>query len=150
MSRNYVAVNKDLEKLQACEQIAHPRTPESPGRACWEGKKLPPHNSCVAHGDGEPLLKLKDSGPEKLDRPVACIYHQNKYIVSDWGNDCVKVYNKSGKCLYKIENQGKVMDSCVVHGDCVSRNVTIITTLLYAILAKVVLISLHWRGDLQQ
>ena len=107
MSRNYVAVNKDLEKLQACEQIAHPRTPESPGRACWEGKKLPPHNSCVAHGDGEPLLKLKDSGPEKLDRPVACIYHQNKYIVSDWGNDCLKVYNKSGKCLYKIENQGK-------------------------------------------
>ena len=61
----------------------------------------------VLSQDGEPLFKLKDSGPEKLDRPVACIYHQNKYIVSDWGNDCVKVYNKSGKCLYKIENQGK-------------------------------------------
>ncbi|CAH3188057.1 unnamed protein product, partial [Porites evermanni] len=61
----------------------------------------------VLSQDGEPLFKLKDSGPEKLDRPVACIYHQNKYIVSDWGNDCLKVYNKSGKCLYKIENQGK-------------------------------------------
>ena len=39
----------------------------------------------VLSQDGEPLFKLKDSGPEKLDRPVACIYHQNKYIVSDWG-----------------------------------------------------------------
>ena len=38
--------------------------------------------------------------------------------------------------------------SCVwsIHGDCVpSRNAAIITTLLYAILAMVVLISLHWR-----
>ena len=61
----------------------------------------------VLSQDGEPLFKLEDSGPEKLDRPVACIYHQNKYIVSDWGNNCLKVYSKSGKCLYKIENQGK-------------------------------------------
>ena len=61
----------------------------------------------VLSQDGEPLFKLKDSEPEKLDCPVACIYHQNKFIVSDWGNDCLKVYNKSGKCLYKIENQGK-------------------------------------------
>ena len=38
------------------------------------------------------------------------------------------------------------MDNCVVHGDCVSRNVAIITTLLYAMLAMVVLISLHWKG----
>ena len=61
----------------------------------------------VLSQDGEPLFKLKDSEPEKLDCPVACIYHQNKFIVSDWGNDCLKVYNKSGKCLYKIENQDK-------------------------------------------
>ena len=38
------------------------------------------------------------------------------------------------------------MDSCVVHEDCVSRSVAIITTLLYAMLVMVVLISLHWRG----
>ncbi|CAH3188055.1 unnamed protein product [Porites evermanni] len=35
----------------------------------------------------------------------------------------------------------KVMDSCVVHGDCVSRNVAIITTLLYAMLAMVSLLK---------
>ena len=34
--------------------------------------------------------------------------------------------------------------TCVVHRDCVSRNVAIITTLLYAMLAMIVLISLHW------
>ena len=79
MSRNDVTINKDLEKLLACEQISQPRTAESPRRACRQAKKLPPHHSCV------------------------------------------------------------------VHGDCVSGSVAIITTLLHAMLAKVVLISLHWR-----
>ena len=46
----YVCINKDLEKLLACEQISHPRTPDSPRRACWQAKKLPPHHSCVVHG----------------------------------------------------------------------------------------------------
>ena len=77
----YVCINKDLKKLLACEQISHPRTPESPRRACWQAKKLPPHHSCVVHGD----------------------------------------------CLP-------------------SRNVAIIKTLLYTMLAEVILISLHWRG----
>ena len=75
---DYVAIKKDLGKLLACEQISRARTPESPWRACWQAKKLPPHHSCV------------------------------------------------------------------IHVGYVSRNVAIITTLLYAMLAMIVLISLHW------
>ena len=39
----------------------------------------------VLSQDGEPLFKFGDSGPEILNNPTACIYHENKFIISDWG-----------------------------------------------------------------
>ena len=36
----YVCINKDLEKLLACEQISHPRPPKSPRRVCWQANKI--------------------------------------------------------------------------------------------------------------
>ena len=55
--------------------------------------------------DGEPLFKFGNSGPEKLNRPFGCIYHENKFIVCDCDDNCVKFYDHSGKFLYKIDGQ---------------------------------------------
>ena len=60
------------------------------------------HRVQVLSLDGEPLFKFGDSGPEKLNRPSGCIYHENKFIVSDWDDKSVKFYDKTGKFLYKI------------------------------------------------
>ena len=60
------------------------------------------HRVQVLSRDGEPLFKFGDSGAEKLDRPFACIYHEDKFIVSDYYNDSVKFYDNSGKFLCKI------------------------------------------------
>ena len=54
---------------------------------------------------GEPLFKFGDSGPEKLNRPSGCIYHGNKFIVTDRDNNSVKFYDNSGKFLYKIDGE---------------------------------------------
>ena len=56
----------------------------------------------VLSQDGEPLFKFGDSGPQKLYRPYECIYHENNFIVSDWDDNSVKFYDKTGKFLYKI------------------------------------------------
>ena len=34
-------------------------------------------------------------------------YHENKFIVSDIGNHCLKVFDRSGKFLYKIGEKGE-------------------------------------------
>ena len=60
------------------------------------------HRVQVLSLDGEPLFRFGDSGPEKLNRPSGCIYHENKFIVSDWDDKSVKFYDKTGKFLYKI------------------------------------------------
>ena len=56
--------------------------------------------------DGEPVLKFGDSGSEELDQPIGCVCHENKFIVTDKGNNCVKVFDGSGKFLYKIGEGG--------------------------------------------
>ena len=61
----------------------------------------------VLSQDGEPLFKFGDSGPEKLKCPSGCIYHENKFIVSDWDDDSVKFYDYTGKFLDKIREAGE-------------------------------------------
>ncbi|XP_073252943.1 E3 ubiquitin-protein ligase TRIM45-like [Porites lutea] len=58
------------------------------------------HRVQVLSQDGEPLFKFGDSGPEKLG-PFGCIYHENKFIVSDWDDNSVQFYDSTGKFLYK-------------------------------------------------
>ena len=53
--------------------------------------------------DGKPVFKFGDSGPGKLYSPAACVHHQNRFIVSD---DNLKVFDNSGKFLYKIGEPG--------------------------------------------
>ena len=60
------------------------------------------HRIQVLSQDGEPLFKFGDSGPERLNGPFGCLYHENKFIVSDWVNNSVKFYDDTGKFLHKI------------------------------------------------
>ena len=53
----------------------------------------------VLSQDGQPLFQFGDSGPEKLNNPWLCIYHENKFIVSEWESDCLKVFDNTGKFL---------------------------------------------------
>jgi hypothetical protein len=57
--------------------------------------------------DGKPVFTFGDSGSEKLNNPTGCIYHKNMIIVSDSSNHCLKVFDGSGKFLYKIGEKGK-------------------------------------------
>ena len=41
----------------------------------------------VLSEDGDVVFKFGDSGPEKLNHPTACIYHQQTFIVSDCNNN---------------------------------------------------------------
>ncbi|CAH3188056.1 unnamed protein product [Porites evermanni] len=61
----------------------------------------------VLSQDGEPLFQFGNRGPEKLNKPRSCIYHENKFIVSDWGDDCLKVFDNTGKFLNKIGEEGQ-------------------------------------------
>ena len=53
--------------------------------------------------DGKPVFKFGENGPEKLSMPTGCIYHKNMFIVSDRWNNSLKMFDSSGKFLYKIE-----------------------------------------------
>ena len=64
------------------------------------------HRVQVLSRDGEPLFKFGDSGLEKLG-PFGCIYHEKKFIVSDWDDNSVKFYDNTGKFLYKIREPGQ-------------------------------------------
>ena len=57
--------------------------------------------------DGKPVFKFGYSGPGKLDRPTTCIYQQDLFFVSEGWNNCLKVFDNSGKFLYKIGEPGK-------------------------------------------
>ena len=56
--------------------------------------------------DGELLFIFGDSGSEKLNYPTGCIFHGNRFIISDPLNHCLKVFDRSGRFLRKIESQG--------------------------------------------
>jgi len=60
------------------------------------------HRVQVLTEEGEPVFSFGDSGPGKLNKPSGCIYHNNNFFVSDRGNNCLKVFDSSGKFLYKI------------------------------------------------
>ena len=77
--------------------------------------------------DGEPVFRFGDSGPEKLYSPYGCIFHQNKFIVSDRGNHCLKMFDCSGKFLRKIGEQGQGNGQLNHPWVCALRKVAIIT-----------------------
>ena len=52
--------------------------------------------------EGRVLLTLHD---EKLN-PYHCIYHDNRFIVSDGNENCIKVYSEQGDFLYQFGKKG--------------------------------------------
>ena len=64
------------------------------------------HRVQVLTRDGVPMLIFGDSGPEKLNNPVGCVYYKNMFIVADSLNSCLKVFNSSGNLLHKIGGKG--------------------------------------------
>ena len=55
---------------------------------------------------GEPVFKFGDSGPERLDHPLSCVYCKEKFFVTDLRNKCVKVFDGKGQFLYKFGEKG--------------------------------------------
>ena len=60
----------------------------------------------VLSKEGETISIFEDSGLEKLNHPTSCIPCKNMFLVSDGGNNCIKVYNQTGTFLYKFGTQG--------------------------------------------
>ena len=60
----------------------------------------------VLDKDSKFMFKFVNDDRGDLLAPYGCIYHKNKFIVSDTGNQCLKVFDKSGKFLHKIGEQG--------------------------------------------
>ncbi|XP_068701543.1 E3 ubiquitin-protein ligase TRIM71-like [Montipora foliosa] len=56
----------------------------------------------VLSEDGKPVFQFGENGPGKLNQPFHCTYYQNTYIVSEFCNDCLKVFDCSGTFQYQI------------------------------------------------
>ena len=56
--------------------------------------------------EGETVLIFGDSDPEKLSSPRSCLPYENKFFVTDSGNNCIKVFDQSGTFCYKFGKRG--------------------------------------------
>ena len=64
------------------------------------------HRVQVLSRDGETISIFGDSNPEKLLYPTSCIPYKNKFLVTDSGNHCIKIFNQSGTFCYKFGKRG--------------------------------------------
>ena len=55
---------------------------------------------------GETISIFGNIGPEKLKEPWNCLPYKNKFFVSECGNHCINVFDKSGTFLHKFGKQG--------------------------------------------
>ena len=60
---------------------------------------------------GQPVFSVGASNPESISRPLSCVAHKNKLIVSDGVNHCVKVFDMLAQFLYKFGTKG-CADGC--------------------------------------
>ena len=86
---------------------------KNPASVCMDGKghvavtEYYNNRVQVLTKDGAPVFKFGDSGSEKLGKPLGCVYHKNMFIVSDSNKNCFKVFDGSGKFLYKVGEEGE-------------------------------------------
>ena len=52
------------------------------------------------HRMEKPLFQFGESGPEKVNKPIACIYHESKFIVSDLDKNALKVFDKTAREVF--------------------------------------------------
>ena len=100
-----------------------------PAGVCMDGQQrvaVAEYNNSrvqVLTKDGAPVFEFGDSGPEKLNSPLSCIYHKDMFIVSDSENGCVKVFDSSGRFLRKIGEKGQADGQFVQpYGLCVDKH----------------------------
>ena len=80
---------------------------KNPRGVCMDGQGRVAVADCVNNRiqvfteDGEPVFTFGDSGSGKRNSPIGCMFHQNMFIVSDGGNNCLKIFDCSGKFLRK-------------------------------------------------
>ena len=60
---------------------------------------------------GQPVFTVGSSDPESISRPLSCVAHKNKLIVSDGVDHCVKVFDMLAQFLYKFGRKG-CADGC--------------------------------------
>ncbi|EDO36436.1 predicted protein, partial [Nematostella vectensis] len=62
----------------------------------------------VFSSEGKFLMKLGDTGEERIIQPRCALYHDDKeaFIVSDTGNNVIKVFDKNGKFSHVIGKPG--------------------------------------------
>ncbi|KAL9955954.1 hypothetical protein ACROYT_G037361 [Oculina patagonica] len=96
--------------------------------------------------DGKPVFKFGDSGVGKLNNPTGCICYKNMFIASDSFNHCLKVFDGSGKFLYKIGEAGKA-DGQLYYpwGLCVEKYGNRVRIFLYVTMTMVAFNSLQWK-----
>jgi len=56
--------------------------------------------------NGQPVLTVASSDLERISRPLCCVAHKNKLIVSDGVDHCVKVFDEHFQFLCKFGRQG--------------------------------------------
>ena len=64
------------------------------------------HRIQVLSKDGETISIFGNSYPEKLSFPMSCFPYKNKFLLTDMGNHCLKVFDQSGTFLYKFGKRG--------------------------------------------
>ena len=64
------------------------------------------HRIQVMTQESKTIIMFGDSGPEKLNHPTSCIPYKNMFLVSEGGNNCIKVFDQSGTFLYKFGKKG--------------------------------------------
>ena len=64
------------------------------------------HRIQVLSEDGKPISIFVNRHLEKLRYPFSCIPYKEKYLVTDSGNSCIKVFDQSGTFLYKFGKWG--------------------------------------------
>ena len=55
--------------------------------------------------DGRLVLKFGDTGDGKLQGQAACVYHRDHYIVTDYKDECMKLYDRKGNYVKKLNLQ---------------------------------------------
>jgi len=66
------------------------------------------HKIQMLSREGETISTFGDSRREKLQGPRSRILYKNMFLVTDGGNDCIKVFDQSETFLYKLGKQGNL------------------------------------------
>ena len=60
----------------------------------------------VMSREGETISIFGNIGPEKLNLPICCFPYKDKFFISDYKDDCIKAFDKSGTFLHKFGKRG--------------------------------------------